>query len=177
MNFRNTVIIMTSNLGAEYLREIANNFNRAYSNLDKNSPDFTSKLRELEEDFSRQFEKAREKVMDVVKSYFRPEFLNRIDEMVVFNPLKWEDVKKIAQLLIARLNGRLSERDLKVELDDKAFELLVKKGFDPLLGARPLRRVIQREIENKLSEMIISGKVDRGTVKITEENGEFKFLV
>ncbi len=177
VNFRNTVIIMTSNLGAEYLREIANNFNRAYSNLDKNSPDFTSKLRELEEDFSRQFEKAREKVMDVVKSYFRPEFLNRIDEMVVFNPLKWEDVKKIAQLLIARLNGRLSERDLKVELDDKAFELLVKKGFDPLLGARPLRRVIQREIENKLSEMIISGKVDRGTVKITEENGEFKFLV
>lgn len=175
VNFRNTVIIMTSNLGAEYLREIANEFNRRYESLNKSSDDFEKKLKELESDFERQFERAKERVLDVVKSYFRPEFLNRIDEIIVFNPLKWNDIKRIAELLINKLNSRLSERGIKVELDEKAMELLVKKGFDPLLGARPLRRVIQREIENKLSELIISGKVKEGdTVIFTEENGEFK---
>ncbi len=176
VSFRNTVIIMTSNLGAEYLREVANNFNNAYKNLDKSSPDFDNKRKELEGEFWRQFERAKERVLDVVRSYFRPEFLNRIDEIIVFNPLRWEDVKKIAMLLINRLNERLKERDLKVEIDDNALELLVRKGFDPLLGARPLRRVIQREIENRLSELIISGKVKEGVIKITAEGEEFKIL-
>jgi ATP-dependent Clp protease ATP-binding subunit ClpB len=176
VSFRNTIIIMTSNLGAEYLREVANNFNRAYQNLLEKDGEFEKKLKELEGEFERQFERAKEKVLDVVKSYFRPEFLNRIDEIIVFNPLRWEDVKKIATLLINRLNERLKERNLRVVLDEKALELLVKKGFDPLLGARPLRRVIQREIENKLSELIISGKVKEGEIRISAEGDEFKII-
>jgi ATP-dependent Clp protease ATP-binding subunit ClpB len=174
VSFRNTIIIMTSNLGAEYLREVANNFNRAYQNLLEKDGEFEEKLKELEGEFERQFERAKEKVLDVVRSYFRPEFLNRIDEIIVFNPLRWEDVKKIAILLINRLNERLKERNLRIVLDEKALELLVKKGFDPLLGARPLRRVIQREIENKLSELIISGKVKEGEIRISAEGDEFK---
>ncbi|MEO0201673.1 MAG: ATP-dependent Clp protease ATP-binding subunit, partial [candidate division WOR-3 bacterium] len=177
VSFRNTVIIMTSNLGAEYLREVANNFNNAYKNLDKSSPDFDKKREELEGEFWRQFERAKERVLDVVRSYFRPEFLNRIDEIIVFNPLRWDDVKRIATLLINRLNERLKERNLRVEFDDRALELLVRKGFDPLLGARPLRRVIQREIENRLSELIISGKVKEGIIRITSDGEEFKILV
>ena len=174
VSFRNTIIIMTSNLGAEYLREVSNNFNRAYKNLVEKDGDFEKGLRELEAEFERQFERAKEKVLEVVKSYFRPEFLNRIDEIIVFNPLRWEDIKKIAVLLVNRLNERLKEKNLRVVLDDKALELLVKKGFDPMLGARPLRRVIQREIENKLSELIISGKLREGEVRITAEGEEIK---
>ena len=178
VSFRNTVIIMTSNLGAEYIREVADRFNRAYQNLDKNDPEFTKKVKELEEEFERDFEKAKERVLELVRKYFRPEFLNRIDEIVVFKPLRWDHVLQIARLLIKKLNDRLADKGIKVELDDKAYELLVKKGFDPLLGARPLRRVIQREIENKLSELIIAGKVKEGdVVKVTAEGDEFVFQV
>ena len=146
VSFRNTVIIMTSNLGSEYLRSI----------LDRKD------TMESEERFNELFEEAKKRVLEVVKNYFRPEFLNRIDEIIVFRPLTKREIREILELQISRLAGRLRDRNIGIELTESAKEAIIKEGFDPVMGARPLKRAIQRFIENEISELIIKGDLKEG---------------
>ncbi len=96
--------------------------------------------------------------MDVVSKHFRPEFLNRVDESVVFHPLGQEHIKSIASIQLARLRQRLAERDYQLEVDDEALDLIAHVGFDPVYGARPLKRAIQQNVENPLAKSILAGK-------------------
>jgi ATP-dependent Clp protease ATP-binding subunit ClpB len=128
VDFRNTVVIMTSNIGSQFITSFR----------DENI--------------------IREKIMEALKSKFRPEFLNRIDEIIIFNRLKKEDILKIVDIQIGYLQKRLIDKKIKIELTEKAKNYLVEKGYDENYGARPLKRVIQREIENPLALKIISGE-------------------
>ena len=130
VDFRNTVIVMTSNLGNELIRERSNNTSH---------------------------DEIRATVMEIIKAHFRPEFLNRIDEILVFHTLSKKDIKQICEIQIDKLKERLAERDLTIQLDSPALEYLSNKGFDPIYGARPLQRTIRRELENPLSEQILRG--------------------
>ena len=162
VSFRNTVIIMTSNLGSEYLRDMMNN----------------PEIMRDNEKFKEAFEVAKRRIMDLVKSYFRPEFLNRIDEIVVFHPLTKEQILQIVDLQIAQLRKRLQEQKMDIELTDAAKELLAEEGFDPVMGARPLRRAIQKNIENKVSELILMGELKEGyKVVVDAKDGQFEFKV
>jgi len=140
VSFRNAVIIMTSNIGSVYLQDA------------------------LKRGSEEAFADAEKRVLDEVTRGFRPEFLNRIDEVVVFRPLRLEEIKSIVDLMIKRLNDRLGEQGLSVELSDGAKDYLADRGYEPSHGARPLRRLIQREIENKLSEMILRDELKEGDV-------------
>ncbi len=194
VSFRNTVIIMTSNLGSQYLTNLMNVYNPRFEALhqrfqelevkysrgeisreeyEKQRKQLEEELKKLEEEFDRAFEETKQKVLEVVKASFRPEFLNRIDEIVVFHPLKWYQILDIVDILINYLNRRLKDQNIELELTQRAKEWLVRKGFDPLMGARPLKRVIQREIENRLSEMILKGEVKPGDrVVVDVEDGD-----
>ncbi len=134
VDFRNTVIVMTSNLGSARIQELVGD-------------------REAQ----------RAAVMDAVTSHFRPEFVNRIDEVVIFEPLARDQIAGITQIQLARLRSRLAERDLSLELSDEALDKLIAVGYDPVYGARPLKRAIQRWIENPLAQLILSGKFLPGT--------------
>ncbi len=156
VDFSNTVIIMTSNVGSEYLMHLS------------------------KEELEKNYDKIKEQIMDELKKRFRPEFLNRIDEIIIFHPLSEEEIKKIVDLLIAKLNKRLEERGIKIVLTEEAKSALAKRGYIPEFGARPLRRTIQRDIETPLSVKILEGTVKDGdTVKIDydKEKGEFTFEV
>ncbi len=199
VSFRNTVIIMTSNLGSEYLRELMERFNPRFETLGERMRELEERYsrnqiseeeyrkekealekerKKLEEEFDREFEIARQKVLDVVNHSFRPEFLNRIDEIVVFHPLKWDHVLKIVDILFARLARRLAEeKNIRLELSERAKEFIARKGFNPLMGARPLKRVIQKEVENRLSEAILSGEINEGdSVLVDIEGDSVKFV-
>jgi len=158
VNFRNTIIIMTSNIGSQYLTLIP---------FDAD-----------EETIQKEFEIAKERVLEEVKNYFRPEFLNRLDEILVFKPLFKKELLQIVDLMIRNLNRRLIERDIQIEVTDKARELIAKLGYDPVYGARPLRRAIQKYVETPLSEKILKGEIKPGdTVLLDEEDGELVFRV
>ena len=158
VNFRNTIIIMTSNIGSQYLTLIP---------FDAD-----------EETIKKEFEIAKERVLEEVKNYFRPEFLNRLDEILVFKPLFKKELLQIVDLMLRNLNKRLIERDIQIEATDKARELIAKLGYDPVYGARPLRRAIQKYVETPLSEKILRGEVKPGDiVLIDEEDGELVFRV
>lgn len=135
VDFKNTVIVMTSNLGSAQIQELVG---------DK--------------------EAQRAAVMDAVSSHFRPEFINRIDEVVVFEPLGREQIAGIAEIQLKRLRGRLAERELSLELTPEALDKLIAVGYDPVYGARPLKRAIQRWIENPLAQQILAGAFAPGTV-------------
>ena len=148
VSFRNTIIIMTSNIGSHYLLEGV---------TDKG---------EIKEH-------VKEQVMQELRSHFRPEFLNRIDEIVMFKPLTLEEVEKIVLLLINDLSKRLEERHMKIEITDEARRFIARSGYDPVYGARPLRRFIQREVETPIAKMIIAGEaVDGATIKIDLVDGK-----
>ena len=135
VDFRNSVVIMTSNLGSDRIQE-------HFGELD--------------------YEGIKQTVMEVVGQHFRPEFINRVDETVVFHPLGAEHIKNIASIQIARLVKRLEERDYQLKLDDSALDLIAEAGFDPVFGARPLKRAIQQYVENPLAQDILSGKFVTG---------------
>ncbi|AIL60023.1 ATP-dependent chaperone ClpB [Pseudomonas alkylphenolica] len=143
VDFRNTVIVMTSNLGSAQIQELVGD-------------------REAQ----------RAAVMDAVGSHFRPEFINRIDEVVVFEPLGRDQIAGITQIQLGRLRSRLAERDLSLELSDEALDKLISVGYDPVYGARPLKRAIQRWIENPLAQLILSGKFLPGTGITAKVEGE-----
>ncbi len=155
VDFRNTVIIMTSNLGAKALHKNSPELGflaakKADSNIDENK--------------GIDFKEAKKSVMDAVKRHFRPEFLNRIDEMIVFHPLTEEDLKEIVTILMSDVTKRLEERDLHLEITPEAMKLLVKEGSDFTMGARPLKRAIQRLIEDPVSDLILKGDAKEGKI-------------
>ena len=163
VDFRNTVIIMTSNLGAKDILNTASKLGFASEDKEKDAAKSEN-------------EKIREKVMEEVKRAFKPEFLNRIDEIIVFRRLVEEDIEKIAKLMLDSLKKRLEANEITAEFSDEAVALISKKGFDPVYGARPLRRAIQSNIEDMLSEEIIDGNVKAGD-KITVGVKDDKFVV
>lgn len=149
IDFKNTVIVMTSNLGSSDVRE-----------LGEGASD----------------EDVRATVMNAVSQHFRPEFINRIDELVVFHSLKKSQIRGIADIQLDRLRARLAERDIRLNVDDQAFDILIDAGFDPVYGARPLKRAIQQQVENPLAQKILSGAFTAGdTILISAENGELDF--
>ena len=155
VDFRNTVIIMTSNLGAKALH--------------KNSPELgflAAKKSDFNVDENKEieFKEAKKSVMDAVKRHFRPEFLNRIDEMIVFHPLTEEDLKEIVTILMSDVTKRLEARDLQLEISPEAMQLLIKEGSDFTMGARPLKRAIQRLIEDPVSDLILKGDAKEGKI-------------
>jgi ATP-dependent Clp protease ATP-binding subunit ClpC len=148
VDFKNTVLIFTSNLGT---RDISKAVGMGFSSTG-------------ETDEKGQYDRMKSKVNDELKKHFRPEFLNRIDDIVVFHQLTQKQIVEMVDLLLGRLRKALSDKDMDLEVSDKAKDLLAKRGFDPVLGARPLRRTIQREIEDHLSEEILFGNVASGEI-------------
>jgi ATP-dependent Clp protease ATP-binding subunit ClpB len=145
VDFRNTVIVMTSNLGSQMIQELAGEENYAAM---------------------------KEAVMDVVASHFRPEFINRIDDVVVFHPLDRAQIRAIADLQIDILRRRLADRDMGLDLTDAALDLIGAAGFDPVYGARPLKRAIQTQLENPLAQEILAGRFGPGDVVRVEVSGD-----
>ncbi len=141
VDFRNTVIVMTSNLGSDLIQEMAGEDN---------------------------YEQMKAAVMNVVGSHFRPEFINRVDESVVFHPLAKEQIRGIAKIQLESLAQRLAERDMSLDISDAFMERLVSAGFDPVYGARPLKRAIQKELENPLAQGILSGEFEPGRVVVAD---------
>ncbi|WP_296212206.1 ATP-dependent Clp protease ATP-binding subunit [Corynebacterium sp. YSMAA1_1_F7] len=161
VDFKNTVLIFTSNLGT---RDISKAVGMGFSSSG-------------EADEDTQYERMKQKVDDELKKHFRPEFLNRIDDIVVFHQLTREQIVQMVDLLLNRVRTALKQKDMDLELTEQAKSLLAKRGFDPVLGARPLRRTIQREIEDHLSEKILFGEIGAGeivTVDVENWDGESK---
>ncbi len=151
VDFRNTVIVMTSNLGSQYIQELSGEGDSAYVQM-------------------------KASVMGVVQAHFRPEFINRLDEIVVFHPLGKAHIREIARIQTAYLGKRLAERQIKFHIDDAALEVLGNIGFDPVYGARPLKRAIQQQIENPLAQKILGGEFSAGdTLNITSNGGTLVF--
>ena len=149
IDFKNTVVIMTSNLGSDVIQDMHTEV---------------------------QYEEMKAKVLSVVSNYFRPEFINRIDDSVVFHPLGREQIKAIAKIQLDKLSARLSDKHIKLSLTEAAFDKLSEAGFDPVYGARPLRRAIQTYIENPLANKILSGEVmPETTVSVDAKEGELTF--
>lgn len=157
VNFKNTIIIMTSNLGAKYIRERSENMTpgqaeAVYDDIKKN-------------------------VMESLKQTLRPEFLNRIDDIVVFHPLTIDNVKEIVRLQFESIKTMLEEKGLKTKLSENALEYLVKKGYDPVFGARPLKRLLQKEIVNQLAKEMIAGNLKSAdTILIEQNDGKIEFI-
>jgi ATP-dependent Clp protease ATP-binding subunit ClpB len=150
VDFKNTVVIMTSNIGSQWIMDLG----------------------------EKDYEEMKRRVMDAVKAHFKPEFLNRIDELIIFHGLGLEEIKAIVEIQVKKLQQRLLERRIQLKLTDKAKEWLAKEGFDPAYGARPLKRVIQKEIQDQLALKILEGKFKEGdiiTADIDGKKGELEF--
>ncbi|CAB4330068.1 unannotated protein [freshwater metagenome] len=154
VDFKNTVIIMTTNLGT---RDISKSLGLGFANSD---------------DDQTNYDRMKGKVNEELKSHFRPEFLNRIDDVIVFHQLTKDQIIQIVDLMIKNLDDRLQAKDMGIELTPAAKDLLAARGYDPLLGARPLRRTIQREIEDALSERILFGELKAGEIIVVDAEGE-----
>jgi ATPases with chaperone activity, ATP-binding subunit len=149
VDFRNTVVIMTSNLGSQVIQELAGEANYA---------------------------RMKAAVMEIVGQHFRPEFINRVDEVVVFHPLAREHIREIVNIQLGYLRRRLGDRDMGLELDVAASDLIGEAGFDPVYGARPLRRAIQHQLENPLAQKILRGDFGPGdTIRVTVKDGMLAF--
>ena len=159
VDFKNTVIIMTSNLGARQITE-------------KKTLGFSSDNKEEQE---KEYDRVKKDVMAELKKEFKPEFINRIDEIIVFHKLTKEEITQIAEIMLKEVQNRLEEKEITIEIDDKAKELIVKKGTDEKYGARPLRRAIQTLIEDKIAEGIIEGNIKNKAV-ITAEDEDIKIV-
>jgi ATP-dependent Clp protease ATP-binding subunit ClpB len=153
VDFKNTVIILTSNIGAPIL-------------LDGITPDGTIR------------EAARDQVLAELRRHFRPELLNRIDDIVLFKPLQTAEIRRIVDLLLAGLHARLAERRITIAVSDDAKTFLGNKGYDPIYGARPLKRYLQRELETRLGRMLIAGEIVDGTrVNVDVADGALRIAV
>ena len=148
VDFRNTVIVMTSNLGSDRIQRMA----------------------------GEDYEAMKAAVMEVVGAHFRPEFINRVDEIVVFHPLEPSQIRAIAAIQVGYLKLRLADRDIGFEISDAALDLLGEAGFDPMYGARPLKRAIQARLENPLAQRILGGEYGPGdTVRVDAADGQLTF--
>ena len=156
VSFKNTLVIMTSNLGSLHLLE-ARTANPLSGQIDEDT---------------------RKAVLDEVKSHFRPEFLNRIDDQVIFEPLSMQHLQQIVKIQLKGLENRLAERSITLDFSEDALELLAREGFDPIYGARPLKRVVRKLVENPLAKQLISGSVDNSNrINITADSRELNFTV
>jgi ATP-dependent Clp protease ATP-binding subunit ClpB len=150
VDFKNTIIIMTSNVGSQYILDIAGDEDR--------------------------YEEMRSRVMDAMRSNFRPEFLNRIDELIIFHSLQKSELRQIVQLQVQRLSQRLSDRKMSLRLSEAALDFLAEVGYDPVFGARPLKRAIQRELETQIAKAILRGEfTDGDTIFVDVENERLAF--
>jgi len=150
VDFKNTVVIMTSNIGSQWIVDLG----------------------------EKDYEEMRRRVMDAVKAQFKPEFLNRVDELIIFHSLGLEQIKAIVEIQVKKLEQRLSEKRIQLKMTEKAKEWLAKEGFDPAYGARPLKRVIQKEIQDKLAMKLLEGKFKEGnmiTADLDDRKGELVF--
>ena len=154
VDFRNSILVMTSNLGSDLIKR-------------ETTIGFGAKAEGAQTDSSA-YERMRDKVMDEVKRFFRPEFLNRIDSTVVFHQLSQMEILEIVELMMDQVRSELTEKQVALELTDEAKTWLGEKGFDPVLGARPLRRLIQNEVEDRLSDEILGGRLDAGDVALVD---------
>jgi ATP-dependent Clp protease ATP-binding subunit ClpB len=149
VDFRNTVIAMTSNLGSQLIQELAG---------------------------EEHYEQMKRAVMEIVGTQFRPEFINRIDEVVVFHPLQREQIRAIADIQIEYLRRRLAERDIELHVSEAALDHLGQAGFDPVYGARPLKRAIQQQLENPLAQRILAGEFGPGdAIEVAVERDRLGF--
>ncbi|MBW4661914.1 MAG: ATP-dependent chaperone ClpB [Drouetiella hepatica Uher 2000/2452] len=150
VDFKNTIIIMTSNIGSQYILDVSGDDSR--------------------------YEEMRSRVMEAMRSSFRPEFLNRIDEMIIFHSLRKSELRRIVQLQVQRLAKRLSDRKMTLHLSDAALDFLAEVGYDPVFGARPLKRAIQRELETQIAKSILRGDfVDGDTIVVDVQNERLAF--
>ncbi len=150
VDFKNTVVIMTSNIGSQWITDLG----------------------------EKDYEEMRRRVMEAVKAQFKPEFLNRVDELIIFHGLGIEEIKAIVDIQVRKLEQRLSEKRIQLKMTEKAKGWLAKEGFDPAYGARPLKRVIQKEIQDKLALKLLEGKFKEGdaiTADVDEKKGELVF--
>jgi ATP-dependent Clp protease ATP-binding subunit ClpB len=148
VDFRNSVVIMTSNLGSQRIQSLA----------------------------GEGYEAMKAAVLEVVGQHFRPEFINRVDEMVVFHPLEQGQIRQIAVIQLGGLRKRLESHGFGLMVSDEALDLLAEAGFDPVYGARPLKRAIQHQIENPLAQRILAGEFASGdTIQVDVEDGRFVF--
>ena len=157
VSFKNTVLIMTSNVGAHEVKDVA-------------TLGFYSKTEQSE------YEEMKNRIDEALKAQFKPEFLNRLDDVIIFHRLSKEDAAKICEKIIDGLQRRLSEREIEVKVSTRAKNLLVEKGYSEEFGARPLKRTVQRLIEDRLSEEILLGNASAGrTIIVDEQDGELVF--
>lgn len=155
VDFKNTIVIMTSNIGSEYLQEA---------------------IESSKENFESEWNKGKEKVMELLRRTIRPEFLNRIDEIIVFKPLRIEEVREIVVLQINRLKAQLREKDIRIEFTDKAIDFLAERGYEPSLGARPIKRALQKLVINALSIELIKGIISQeNKIEVDEIDNQLVF--
>lgn len=155
VDFKNTIVIMTSNLGSEHLQEA---------------------IESSKENFDSEWNKGKEKVMELLRRTIRPEFLNRIDEIIVFKPLRIEEVREIVVLQINRLKAQLREKDIRIEFTDKAIDFLAERGYEPSLGARPIKRALQKLVINALSIELIKGIISQeNKIEVDEIDNQLVF--
>lgn len=163
VDFKNTVIIMTSNIGAREVKGAGSGLGFSFADGEKNAED-------------RSYQYMKDKVLESLKKVFRPEFLNRVDDVVVFHALNKEELSKIVEIMLSNLRKRLADRGLELNLSDAAFERIASVGYDPEYGARPLRRAIQNEIEDPLSDALLSGTYQEGAkIEVDMEDGQLTF--
>jgi ATP-dependent Clp protease ATP-binding subunit ClpB len=156
VDFKNTIIIMTSNLGSDIIRENLEKVN------DQNRVEILNKTKE--------------QVFDLLRRSMKPEFLNRVDEIIMFQPLTREEIRKVVELQIRNVQNTLEKNNIKLTVTKRAVDHIAETGYDPQFGARPIKRVIQRDLLNELSKMILDGKVDRDSVIVVDEkNGGLVF--
>jgi ATP-dependent Clp protease ATP-binding subunit ClpC len=153
VDFKNTVVIMTTNLGT---KDISKGVSVGFARQGESRGSY---------------DRMKSKVQEELKGHFRPEFLNRVDDIIVFHQLEREEIFRIVDLMIAKVDDRLKDRDMAIELRPAAKDLLSQRGYDPVLGARPLRRTIQREIEDSLSEKILFGELRAGQIVVVDADG------
>jgi len=154
VDFKNTLVIMTSNLGSQWILEMS----------------------ERDGESERGRTEMERRVMEAVREHFRPEFLNRVDEVVVFHPLSRADIRRIVDLHVEGLRRMLAEREMGLHLTEAARDAIAEKGYDPQFGARPLKRTVQRELQNPLAMMLLRGEFKSGQgIEVDYETGSFKF--
>ncbi len=163
VDFRNSIIVMTSNLGSDLIKR-------------DTSLGFAVKADQAQSD-RRAYERMRDKVMEEVKRFFRPEFLNRLDATIVFHALSREEIHQIVDLMMIMVGNELKEKEISIELTEAAREYLGDNGFDPVLGARPLRRLIQNEVEDRLSDELLGGKFEEGDTAIVDLDEDGKICI
>ncbi|RMG68226.1 MAG: AAA family ATPase, partial [Nitrospirae bacterium] len=161
VDFRNTVVIMTSNIGSTHIQQMLEEAERTRGTEHWSG----NNNREL-----------RERVMEDLKAFFRPEFLNRVDEIIIFNPLNKELLKQIVDIQINRMKGYLKQKKIDITLTEAAKEHLADMGYDPVFGARPLKRVIQKEVLNELAKLLLEGRFQEGdTIEVDYRDGKMVF--